>query len=132
MNSFGQVVFDSLDVGTVAYQNYASSAIDSLNRLKTTNNEAFQSIIKDVSDVAQISTSEFLNSNGEVSKGLSSNAVAVSAITNSMASQTGKALADLAISAGDVITSLGDVISEFNYTLSFDTVGSIDPGWKCT
>ena len=128
MNSFGQVVFDSLDVGTVAYQNYASSAIDSLNRLKTTNNEAFQSIIKDVSDVAQISTSEFLNSNGEVSKGLSSNAVAVSAITNSMASQTGKALADLAISAGDVITSLGDVISEFNYTLSFDTVGSIDPG----
>ena len=125
LTDFGTVAFDSAQIGTQAYQDFANSFIANLNTLRTANADAFNAIVTSAQNAAGSTTQSFVDSNGNVTNALASNANAMSAAVNESASQTGNALGKLTQSAGNVIDALGKVIANFKYTINIIPSGTL-------
>lgn len=119
MDQMGQAAVTAADTASPEFQRMASAAEASLEEMYTTNREAFDNIVADISEATGLSTQEIVDSNGDITDGLLNNQTAFNAAVNSSIAQLNAAIQAVATSAGNVISALGQTIQNFDYHISF-------------
>ena len=113
----GQAIFNANDVGTKSYVNLANSVADSLNKMKSSNAEAYGTITNDIFSAMGTSANEVANANEYITEALNGNAQALNAALNASASQVATSTNKVTTSMGKLLSDLGNAISQFNYTI---------------
>lgn len=117
-NSAGEAAFKNSDITTKAYQNLANNVANSLQKMKTSNQEAYTAITNAVFDSMGKNANEVANADAYITEALNGNANALNAALNASANQVALSTKNVTTSMGKVLQTLGNAISQFNYTIT--------------
>lgn len=113
----GNAAFKMADIGTEQYQMLANSMAQSLNKMKETNNEAYNAIVNKVYEAMNTSANEVVNADTYIMDALNSNSQALNAALNEAANQVSLSTKNVTVSMGNVLSTLGEAISSFSYNI---------------
>ena len=113
----GNAAFKMADIGTEQYQILANSMAQSLNKMKETNNEAYNAIVNKVYEAMNTSANEVVNADTYIMDALNSNSQALNAALNEAANQVSLSTKNVTVSMGNVLSTLGEAISSFSYNI---------------
>lgn len=119
-NEAGEAMFEQTDVGTKAYTNLANSVAENLNKMKTSNSEAYDAITAKVFEAMGTNANEVANADAYITEALNGNAQALNAALNESANQVSLSTSKVTQSMGKVLSALGTAISGFTYNIKAD------------
>ena len=122
-NSAGEAAFKNSDITTKAYQNLANNVANSLQKMKTSNQEAYTAITNAVFDSMGKNANEVANADTYITEVLNGNANALNAALNESAKQVALSTKNVTTSMGNVLSELGLAIANFNYTITAGVSG---------
>lgn len=114
----GNAAFKMADIGSAEYTRLANSMAESLNKMKATNNEAYNAIVDKVYESMGSTANETANADAYITNALNSNAQALNAALNEAANQVSISTRNVTVSMGNVLSKLGEAISGFNYKIT--------------
>lgn len=117
-NAAGEAMFKQADVGTKAYKELANSVATSLQRMKTSNEDAYNAITSKVFESMGKNANEVANADKYITEALNGNAQALNAALNESANQVSLSTSKVTVSMGKVLSELGNAISNFTYNIT--------------
>lgn len=117
-NEAGEAMFKQAEVGTEAYKQLADSVAVSLQKMKTTNEEAYTAIVDQIYTAMGTSANEVANADAYITEALNGNAQALNVALNASATQVATSTSKVTTSMGKVLSELGKAISGFTYNIT--------------
>ena len=124
----GNAQFQAADIADKEYQQLAANFANNLANMRQVNYDSWSAITKTIFDSASINANEIENVDSYVAKALATNNYNLNDALNEASRQAQEAATKLGTTTGTLIQKLGNVIKNFDYTLSFEVSGGINPG----
>lgn len=116
-NAAGEAFFQSSDIGTKAYKALANNVAASLQKMKSTNEEAYNAITNKVFAAMKTNANEVANADQYITEALNGNAQALNAALNESARQVSESTSKVTVAMGNVLSALGEAIANFDYSI---------------
>ena len=121
-DSFGAIDFtidNNFDTTAQQFQDMCSSIGAELTNLEQTNTESYKRILQGVLDQGITLANGLNTSSADLMQAMSTDASVASAVINSTMHESAGTITSVSQAAGNVISALGDLISNFDYELNF-------------
>ena len=110
----------NFDLASQEVQNFASEVAEDIAGLYNTNREAYNNIISDMAASGADVATNVAYTQSYLAGQMTKTEDTFNSTINSLTAETGAAVGNLATVTGNVLSALGEVISNFDYTLTFE------------
>ena len=122
-NEFGAIDFtidNNFDTTSQQFQDMCTKMGESLTTVENENNEAYKRILAGI-EAQGFELANGLNTSAEqLQAAMSQDAALASAVINASMTESGNSISSVSQAAGNVLSALGELISNFDYTLKFN------------